>query len=485
MRKRFELQLQLGQVPIDKVQIPTKSRDELPPVLRGLQWIFQTPEVREQIFRLLEKKVKGDKRDTGRPGMDLWHILVLGVVRLALDCDYDRLSYLAHYDRLLRQIMGLDDSFTGEFGTVFHQKTLSQNVCHVDEALLQEINAIVVKAGWPLFKKKGDERIRAKSDTYVLETDVHFPTDFNLLWDAGRKCILLMQRISNALGQSGWRKYKVWLRQLKSRMRECSQVHRGGGSKKAERLEGAVRKYLGKASAIERRVRVCLEGLRGTVPTVTDQSLVEEVAYFHKMLVKHIDLIERRILRGELIPHEEKVFSLFEPHTEWINKGKLSPAVELGHKLLITTDQNGLVIDYQTMERTSDVEETIPLADRLLQHFGEGQIQSLSVDKGFSAQADRALLELYIPEVIMPKKGRLGEADRILEKHEAFRSLRRKHSAIESDIHCLEKHGLNRCPDKGLDGFKRYVGFGILAYNLHKIGNRLLERERWLLKKAA
>jgi len=67
-------------------------------VLRGLQWIFQTPEINEQIFQLLEQRVTGGKQATGRPGMDLWHVLVLGVVRLALDCDDDRLEYVVHSD---------------------------------------------------------------------------------------------------------------------------------------------------------------------------------------------------------------------------------------------------------------------------------------------------------------------------------------------------------------------------------------------------
>ena len=94
MRKRFEVQLALGKIPIERVVIPLRSRDELPPVLAGLQWIFVTPEVNGRIFELLEKKVVGWKKTTGRPGLDLWHILVLGIVRLALDCDYDRLEYL-------------------------------------------------------------------------------------------------------------------------------------------------------------------------------------------------------------------------------------------------------------------------------------------------------------------------------------------------------------------------------------------------------
>jgi len=86
--------------------------------------------------------------------MDLWHVLVLGVVRLALDCDDDRLEYLVHHDTLLRRIMGLKSHVSGELGKGFHHKTLSENVCHVDEALLAEINAIVVPAGRSVFKKK-------------------------------------------------------------------------------------------------------------------------------------------------------------------------------------------------------------------------------------------------------------------------------------------------------------------------------------------
>jgi IS5 family transposase len=484
MRQRFERQLDLGQIPIEEVPIPPKSRDELPPVLRGLQWIFQTPEVNEHILQLLEQKVQGTKQETGRPGMDLWHVLVLGIVRLALDCDYDRLEYLVHYDTLLRRIMGLESHFRGEFGKGFHQKTLSENVCHVDEALLAEINAIVVKAGRPLFKKKDDEPIRAKSDTYVLETNVHFPTDLNLLWDACRKCLVLLPRLAQQQDQPGWRKAHIWRKQLKTLLRVCGTIHHGGGAKKRERLETAVKAYLQKAYALEQKIFASLLILRAKALSLVEQSTLAEVEYFHEMLITHVDLIERRVLKGETIPHAEKCFSLFEPHTEWINKGKVSPAVELGHKLLITTEQHGLVIDYKVMDQSSDAKETLPLADRLLARFGEGQVQSWSVDKGFSAQQDRELLELFIPEVIMPKKGRRSQADQARETHKTFQRLRRQHSAIESEINALEHHGLNRCPDKGLSGFQRYVGLGILAYNLHKIGHRLLDPQR-RLKNAA
>ncbi len=150
------------------------------------------------------------------------------------------------------------------------------------------------------------------------------------------------------------------------------------------------------------------------------------------------------------------------------------PPVEFGHRLLVSTEQHGLVVDYKVMEGGGEGAEIVPVADRLLDRFGEDAIASLSTDKGFSSVGDRELLELYIGEVIMPKKGRRNAADSDRESTRTWKKLKNRHSTVESDINCLEHHGLDRCPDKGLDGFKRYTGLGILAYNLHKIGAGLI-----------
>ena len=480
MRKRFEVQLALGKTPIEKVVLPLKSRDELPPILAGLQWIFQTPEINSRIFVLLESKLIAGKKATGRPGLDLWQILVLGVVRLGLDCDYDRLEHLANYDSLLRQILGLSPVQSPE-EKPFHYKTLSENICHVDEELLQEINAIVAQAGRAVFKKKENgcaEPIRAKADTYVLETNVHFPTDLNLLWDAQRKCLDLAGRLARGQGLEGWRKAQDWRHKLKGHLRMLTKLSHGGGRNKEQRVRAAVEHYLRASERLEAKVFETMHNLRICLLGVAEFSELIQLDYFHTALIRQMDLVDRRLLREETIPHQEKVFSLFEPHTQWIAKGKLFPPVELGHPLLITTDQHELILDYQRLDSWPEVGAAIPLADRLLSRYGEGTITSLSFDKGFSRQEDRELLELYIPQVIMPKRGKRNRCEEQHEDQKSFRALRNQHQAIESDINCLEHHGLNRCLDKGLDGFERYVGFGVLSYNLHKIGARLLQRQR-------
>jgi hypothetical protein len=196
------------------------------------------------------------------------------------------------------------------------------------------------------------------------------------------------------------------------------------------------------------------------------------------MLAQHLDLVERRLLKDETIPAHEKVFSLFEPHTEWIQKGKQRPNVELGHRLLIATDQHPLIQDYDVPVGGADVDQSVPVADRLLGRYGAGSLASLSFDKGFTRAEDRELLSLYVPTVVMPKRGKKNAAETEREGESTFVALRQQHSAVESEINSLEHHGLNRCLDVGVQGYLRYVGYGVMSYNLHVIGRELLARAR-------
>jgi IS5 family transposase len=124
------------------------------------------------------------------------------------------------------------------------------------------------------------------------------------------------------------------------------------------------------------------------------------------------------------------------------------------------------------------VDQSVAVADRLLGRYGAGQIASLSFDKGFTRAADREVIGLYVPIVVMPKRGKKTAADTEREQDKKFVALRRRHSAVESDINTLEHHGLNRCLDVGLAGYLRYVGYGVLSYNLHVLGRELQAQAR-------
>ena len=229
LRHPFQPEPDLQIVPIEKIRLPLRSRDELPPILAGLQWLWMHPTLRAEILARLEAAVLAGKQATGRTGMDLWQILVLGVVRLGLDADWDRLEHLANYATRGRQMLGVPATPWGQDAKVFARQTLRDNGALLDDARLHQIHARSAAAGREVFATKGGAPLAAlavKVDPDVLETDVHFPTDLNLLWDAGRKCVDLIVKYRDRLGYAlpGWRKAKDWRRQLKACERVTSQI---------------------------------------------------------------------------------------------------------------------------------------------------------------------------------------------------------------------------------------------------------------------
>ena len=133
MRHAYQVQPDLQITPIENIRLPLKSRDELPPILAGLQWVWMHPPLKAEIFALLEAKILAGKQATGRTGMDLWQILVLGVVRLGLDADWDRLEHVANYDSLVRQMLGVPAAPLGEEDKRFGHQTLRDNVALLDD----------------------------------------------------------------------------------------------------------------------------------------------------------------------------------------------------------------------------------------------------------------------------------------------------------------------------------------------------------------
>ena len=136
----------------------------LPPILRALQHIYVTPELNEEVFGILEERVQKGKKKTGRHGMDLWHILVLSVVRLGLDANYDRLEDFANHHKLIRQILWVETEL-GE-GKRYSMQSIKDNVSLLDEETINKINEVVVRSGHQLVKKKTKDFILRRISMY-------------------------------------------------------------------------------------------------------------------------------------------------------------------------------------------------------------------------------------------------------------------------------------------------------------------------------
>ena len=211
------------------------------------------------------------------------------------------------------------------------------------------------------------------------------------------------------------------------------------------------------------------------VLTIIQGVKILEVEKYIKDAERQIDQISRRVINGEVIPHEEKVFSLFERHTEWISKGKAGVPQELGIRVCILKDQFGYTLYHHVMEKETDDKIALKMVNEAKDKFSE--LTSCSFDKGFHSPDNKKELGKVLNFVILPKKGKLSEKDKEIEHSEEFIQGRRKHSAVESAINALENHGLDRCLDHGIDGFKRYVGLSIVARNLQILGDTIQQEE--------
>ena len=185
--------------------------------------------------------------------------------------------------------------------------------------------------------------------------------------------------------------------------------------------------------------------------------------------------IRRRVIEGETIPHDEKVFSLFEEHTEWISKGKAGVSQELCLKVCVIKDQFGFILHHWVLQKETDDQIAVRIIQETKDRFD--QLSGCTFDKGFHTPYNQKELAKILDKVILPRKGKLSAINKEIENSEEFREARRKHSAVESSINALENHGLDRCRDHGLHGFKRYVGLAVVARNIQIIGHILRQRE--------
>ena len=504
MRKVIQKQRLLGSIDISKIEIDLRSRDEMPKILLGLQYIYCTDEIREEVFKILEDMIpSGTDKNNGRPGMELWKILVLGCVRLSHNCDYDKLHDFANNHRTLREMLGhglVDSDY------YYRLQTLKDNVSLFTAEILDRINQVVVKAGHRLIYQKKSEKteLKGKCDSFVVETDVHYPTDINLLFDAIRKVITLLSRLCREAGINGWRKSNYNLKTIKQLYRKIQKLKRSKSkskdeekkAQKEEEIKQAHMTYIGVVEYFLARVDeslVELEQVDMDMDTDTDTPgnmgfngicnwvKILEIKRFVDHAYRQIDQIRRRKFFNETIPHEEKVFSLFEEHTEWISKGKAGVSQELGLGVCIVEDQHHFILHHRVMVKESDKMIAVSMARETKEKYEN--VKSFSFDKGFYSPENKEELSELLETLILPKKGKLSQADKELASSEEFVKGRRQHSGVESAINALENHGLDRCPDHGLHGFKKYVGLAVLSSNIHILGDIIHKKKVKALKR--
>ena len=232
MRKVIDLQMEFWKKDIADIEFDIQSRDEIPKLLMGLQYIYSTRPLRKEVFNILRQIVPKKDHEKGRPGMDLWKILVLGTLRLNCNWDYDKAHEIANNHTKVREMLGHSKT---DFDSIYALQTIRDNIALLTPQILDEINQVVVKAGHKLVSKKKDTQLKCSCDSFVVETDVHYPTDINLLFDAMRKTIFLIAIICSEIGITVWRQSHHNILTIKRLMRAIQKLKRSTSKDKAKK----------------------------------------------------------------------------------------------------------------------------------------------------------------------------------------------------------------------------------------------------------
>lgn len=314
--------------------------------------------------------------------------------------------------------------------------------------------------------------MRGRCDSFAAKTHVRHPTDVGLLMDAVRCMVREVAGACARHGVGGWRQHAHLTRQAKRLARQvCTARLRKRRPEAVAQYVALCRKLADRAAASVRRL--ARSGVAG--------GELEPVLHWLGHVLRQVDQVERRLVKGEKIPHAQKVFSVFETHTRWVSKGKAGNPVELGVPVCVVEDQRRFVLGWSVLWEGEDVHAAVPLIKAV--QAAHPDLRACSFDKGFHSPANRARLDALLPGGnVLPQKGRLGKAAKAREREPAFVAARRRHPSVESGINHLQHHGLARVRTRGAAGFARAVALSVVAANLHTLGVLLQRRERRTLR---
>ena len=311
-------------------------------------------------------------------------------------------------------------------------------------------------------KKITAEKLRL--DTTAYEANIHYPTDSSLLWDSYRTLARVMRNASDEMRSVG-----LVQRFHTKKVRKLALFISRNGDKKDRRvqqkLKNTYKKLIDRVKWIASVGEVAMRLLSQTLDLT---GTVAELKHYLPVIGKITGQAERRVLLGEQVPSGEKVYSLFEEHTELIKRGKARKPIEFGHKVLLAETGEKFIIHYETMPRQKADKELIEATLKTHAKVFRCRPEVLAGDKGFYESREQLEnLEKKIDTVSICKKGRRTEEEDHRESTEEFKAGQRFRAGIEGTISVLKRaFKLGRCFFKGFKNFASSVGCAVFCHNL-------------------
>jgi transposase, IS5 family len=322
-----------------------------------------------------------------------------------------------------------------------------------------------------------------------VQTDIHHPTDNTLLWDVVRVVTRLVRRLAKALEL---RRIKGFCDRTRAARRRMQEIQRMTTRQRHAQQTRTYRALIGIAEEVVVNARAAIEKTgkmrgRDLFADMAIEEIRKQIEHFCELGSRVIDQARRRVLDGEQVPYGEKIYSIFEPHTDLIKRGKVRTPIEFGHKVFLAESAQGLITQYEVLKgNPSDEIHVTPSLQRHRQAFGRVP-ELYGSDRGFFSEQNLASCKhAGVKVVCIPQRG--GKRTHRREAYEssaAFKQGQRFRAGIEGRISVLFRgRGMKRCLAEGRDRFELWVGAAVLANNLMRIA-ALLTKPSSRRRKAA
>ncbi|MFY9529630.1 MAG: ISNCY family transposase [Candidatus Acidiferrales bacterium] len=442
----------------------------LSPVLQSISdFLDLHSELIEKVGGDLERGLK--KPASGRHGLTPAQVLRSLVVMRTKSWDLRELSEriadgysLRRFTHFLSQPVPKHDAFHRAF-----QRLIPQT--------LQDINELVLQTAIDLGLEDGT---KLRVDCTVVQTDIHHPTDSTLLWDSVRVLTRLVGHLGQATQQtfSGFRnRTRAARRRMQALQRMTAQQRKQQQGKKYRQLIRITEQVVESAGSVLEQTRK--NKGQDLIQDLAIAQLRQQIKHYCELGQRVIDQACRRVLEGELLPPAEKIFSIFEPHTDLIKRGKIQTPVEFGHKVFLAESAQGLITQYEVLDGNPADQDQVEAS--LLHHLAtfDHPPNSYAGDRGFFSEENLQTCEKKgVQEISIPQRGGKKTLEReVYEKSASFKKGQRFRAGIEGRISVLFRgRGMKRCLAQGRERFELFVGAAVLANNLLRIADLLIQR---------
>lgn len=454
-------------------EVVLPDADKLWPAdLRRVDTLLDEADVLDPIVTALEARW-GQSRRRGRPGTPAEVVLRMLLLKHLYRWSYDTLEHEVRANLVYRAFARVGA------GPVPDAKTILKIAGTLGPDVIQQVHDRIVALA---VTRKVTRGRRLRVDTTVVETNVHYPTDSTLLRDSVRVLTRAMQRAGTVLGGVAAR-VRNRLRSVGRQVLAIAKTARRGADDTARpriyrRLMATTRTVLRDADTMVRRIA---QRVRTASPKA------QRVLQHARATLEHMRPLARRVLAqtharvlGGDTHVPDKVFSVFEPHTEAIRKGKLVKPTEFG-KLVTIQESEGQIVSAYEVHRKRPADHTLwtRALDVHAHHFGRAPDLATG-DRGYSSAANEAAaVARGVRRVVLPKAGPKSPARRAHERQRWFRRGMRWRVGSEGRISVLKRrHDLHRCRYHGADGMACAVGLGVIASNLLSIAAHAERRAR-------